>query len=325
MIKRVQSRAFANIALCKYWGKIPGPGNLPATSSISLALDKLMTVTVATALSKGPDKFYIDEKQVDPQSRARLTAYLDVWRRHKYLEGYYKIESVNSFPTASGLASSASGYAALTTALSGFAAKSICTKGLTRLSRMGSGSSARSITGGLSKIAKAKNPCSELILPPEKIPWGMVVAIVDSGKKEIGSMRGMELSRRNSPYFDDWLKQSAKDYRAMLRAVVNMDFTSVGEICEANALAMHACMIATRPALVYWSDATVILIRTAERLRRKGLENYCTIDAGPHVAFLARREDLPRLRRRISKVFGVKKALECYPAGDANILDIEYD
>ena len=325
MIKRVQSRAFANIALCKYWGKMPGRGNLPATSSISLALDKLMTVTVASALPKGPDQFYIDTKRVDPDSRKKLSAYLDLWRQHKYIEGHFKIESANSFPTASGLASSASGYAALTLALSGFAKRSICTKGLTRLSRMGSGSSARSVTGGLSKIARAKNPNAELILPAEKIPWGMVIAVVEAGKKTVGSSAGMELSRRKSPYYEDWLKQSAKDYRAMLAAIGKMDFTSIGEICEANALSMHACMIATRPALVYWNDTTVRLIHTASQMRAKGLETYCTIDAGPHVAFLIKREDLSRLKRRISKVFGVKKAIECYPAENARILDIEYD
>ena len=111
----------------------------------------------------------------------------------------------------------------------------------------------------------------------------------------------------------------------MLAAIGKMDFTSTGEICEANALSMHACMIATRPALVYWNDTTVRLIHTASQMRIKGLETYCTIDAGPHVAFLTKREDLSRLKRRISKVFGVKKAIECYPAENAKILDIEYD
>jgi len=325
MIKRVQARAYANIALCKYWGKLPGRGNFPATPSISLALDKLVTDTIVTALPQGPDRFILDHKKADQKSLAKLSAYLDLWRSRKFVRGYFKIESENSFPTGAGLASSASGYAALTLALSGFAHKKISISQLSRLSRQGSGSSARSVTGGLSKLPSGKNPSSQLIRSPEDIPWGMVVAVVDCGKKEVGSTQGMEFSRTNSPYYKSWLMQAAKDYRSMLAAIRTMDFTRIGEICESNTLAMHACMIATRPSLIYWNEVTVFLISMAAMMRKKGLEAYCSIDAGPHVAFLTKREDFLKVKRRISKVFGVKSALVCYPAGDAKIIDRDYD
>ena len=325
MIKRVQARAYANIALCKYWGKLPGRGNLPATPSISLALDKLVTDTIVTALPQGPDKFILDHKKADQKSLAKLTTYLDLWRSLKLVQGYFKIESVNTFPTGAGLASSASGYAALTLALSGFAPKKISIGQLSRLARQGSGSSARSITGGLSKLSSGNNPLSQLIRKSEDIPWGMVIAVVDCGKKEVSSTQGMELSRKNSPYYNSWLIQAAKDYRSMLAAIKTMDITKIGEICESNSLAMHACMIATRPSLLYWNEVTVFLIRMAAMMRKKGLETYCTIDAGPHVAFLAKRGDLPKVRRKISKVFGVKKALVCYPADNARIIERDYD
>lgn len=325
MIKRVQARAYANIALCKYWGKLSGRGNLPATPSISLALDKLVSETIVISRPQGPDKFILDNKKADQKSLAKLSNYLDMWRSRKLIQGYFKIESTNSFPTGAGLASSASGYAALTMALSGFAKNKLSSGQLSRLARQGSGSSARSITGGLSKLPSGKNPSSQLISEPGDIPWGMVIAIVEAGKKEIGSTQGMELTRTNSPYYKSWLTQASKDYRAMLSALRSMDFSGVGEICESNALAMHACIMATRPALVYWNEATMFLIRMASILRTKGLETYCTIDAGPHVAFLARREDLLKVKRKISKVFGVKSALLCYPAGDARIIDRDYD
>ncbi|HDS00425.1 MAG TPA: hypothetical protein ENO07_00255 [candidate division Zixibacteria bacterium] len=98
-----------------------------------------------------------------------------------------------------------------------------------------------------------------------------------------------------------------------------MDFTSTGSICEENSLAMHACMIATRPALIYWNDTTVRLIKAVKKWREGGLEAYCTIDAGPHVAILGKISDLNKIVSRARNVNGVTTAQKSLPAGGASI------
>lgn len=319
MMRRVVTRAFANIALCKYWGKKSEKGNLPATPSISLTLDKLCTETTVIRLSKPPHRIRINGKRPDPISEARIFEHLEFWKKSKLISGFYSVDTVNHFPTRSGLASSSSGFAALALALSVFSRNVISKAELSRLARVGSGSAARSITGGLSSLPTGKNPAARLILDPEDIPWGMVVCSVDADAKKVPSRQGMQLSKDHSPYFNAWVIRARKDYKLMLEAIRSMDFTAIGRIAEENALAMHACMIATRPALIYWHDITIKLIKAVQRWREGGLEAYCTIDAGPHVAILGKIPDLKKIASRARNVKGVIAAQKSMPAGGASI------
>jgi diphosphomevalonate decarboxylase len=320
MINRVKTRAFANIALTKYWGKIEGPGNLPATPSISLALEALSTETEIECLTKGPDRVSLNGSPADESSYRRLVQYLDYWRDNRLIDGNFAISSTNYFPTKAGLASSSSGFAALAAALGAFSNRKIGKAELSRLARRGSGSAARSIPGGLAAINLGKDPASRLLIPAEKVPWGMVVAIVGEGSKKVGSRTGMEQSRLTSPYYRSWVAQAKRDYSATLKAIREMDFTRVGEIAEANALAMHACMIATRPGLVYWNATTVELIRSVQNWRYEGLETYFTIDAGHHVILFGKREDLKSIATRVKKVANVKAAIASSPGSGAEII-----
>ncbi|MCP4581339.1 MAG: diphosphomevalonate decarboxylase [candidate division Zixibacteria bacterium] len=320
MIKRVVARAYANIALVKYWGKQPGFQNVPATPSISLTLKALRTETIIERKPGGDDIFIINDKSTDRISTKRLTDYLNVWRTNKLIDGKYSIKSTNRFPTKSGLASSASGLAALSIGLSAFSRRKISSAKLSKLARIGSGSAARSIVGGLASLPNTANPSARLLIPFDEIPWGMVVVEVDKAEKEIGSRRGMELSRKFSPYYDAWVGCAERDYRRMLKAIQVMDFTRVGEITENNALAMHACMIATRPSLLYWTSATVAILQAVKRWRNQGLESYATIDAGPHVVILARQVDLEKVAGRARRLKGVKSVMKSMPAGGAKII-----
>jgi diphosphomevalonate decarboxylase len=318
-MKRVTTRAFANIALAKYWGKRPGFNNIPATPSISLALEKLKTETdIEKSVS---DSFFINGFPVDSLNHKRLKTYLDFWRKQGLIEGNFSVKSFNDFPTGAGLASSSSGFAALALALSAFSKRKISRHSLSRLARIGSGSAARSIIGGLAALPSGQNPAARLLIDHDKIPWGMVIAIVKAGTKEIGSRQGMELCRKYSPYYKSWVKQAFSDYKRMLKAIEMMDFTAIGEIAESNALAMHACMTANRPALLYWSSATVNLIKTVQGWRHDNLETYATIDAGPHVALFARKKDLSRIAERAKIIEGVESIIESNPAGGAEIIE----
>ncbi len=323
MITRVRTRAYANIALVKYWGKREGPGNLPATPSISLALEKLLTETEITRSPEGTDSIIMNGEEADEQSRKRLEIYIDRWRTTGLIEGFFDISTRNSFPAKAGLASSSSGFAALALALGAFSSRKIDTRELTRLARTGSGSAARSVTGGLSAFPVGKDPAARLLEPADKIPWGMVIVTAGEEEKSVSSREGMELSRRFSPYYRQWVAQAKKDYRDMLSAAKRMDFTEVGTIAEANALAMHACMIATRPSLIYWKDTTIRLIHMVEKWREGGLSTYFTIDAGHHVALLGRLDDLDDIASEAVKVRGVHDVMSSRPAGGAEVISCE--
>jgi len=321
MTSRALARAFANIALCKYWGKLPGARNLPATPSISLALDALITETEVKFIPDGPDLFFIDGRKADQPSEQRLKAFLKLWRKAGLIKGHFSIDSRNKFPTASGLASSASGFAALTMALSAFSPRKMGGAALSRLARQGSGSAARSRVGGLAKRPTGPDPAATVIAPAERIPWGMVIAVVKAGSKAIGSREGMEITRRHSPYYKNWLIQARRDYGAMLKAIDRLDFTAVGEICERNTLAMHACMLASRPSLLYMNEYTVRALAAVWEWRKAGLEIYFTCDAGPHPVILCRLNDLQSVCKRVMELEGVSSALPGAPAGGAVLIE----
>jgi diphosphomevalonate decarboxylase len=126
----------------------------------------------------------------------------------------------------------------------------------------------------------------------------MVVVVVEAPPKEIGSREGMELSRLTSPFYRRWVLADRFHYREMASALRGWSLSRVGELLEENMLAMHACMLTTRPPLIYWSPASLSVIQATRRWRATGLEAYATTDAGAHVALLCRREDLPQVAER---------------------------
>jgi len=322
-MKKVLARAYANIALVKYWGKHTVRGNGPATPSISLCLDALQTDTEVSRIKNDFDEVYLDNKVADEKTTKRIVSYLDIWRKEKILKDHFRISSVNSFPTASGLASSASGFAALATALAPFAEIIISRTQLSQWARMGSGSAARSVPGGISALPSGGNPSARKVIGYQDVPWGMVVCVVDAPSKDVGSTEGMILSSKTSPYYNAWVKTAKTDYSLMLKSLKEGDFTSVGKITEENALAMHSCMIATRPSLVYWSGVTIELLHAVKIWRKNGLETYATIDAGPHVVFLAKRSDLNRVESEAKKIDGVLNTFIANPAPGAEVISWE--
>ncbi len=322
LITRVRAAACANIALTKYWGKA-GPGNAPATPSISLALSALRTETVVERVRGGRDRVILDGRPADRGTRTRVGAYLDLWREQGLLRGNFRVDSRNLFPTAAGLASSASGYAALAAALSAFSPRRIGRIELSRLARLGSGSAARSVPGGLARLPAGPDPAARRLLPPAAVPFGMVVALAATGEKETGSREGMLASARSSPYYRAWLRQARRDDREMRAALAAGDLPRIGALAEGNMAAMHAVMLATRPALLYWNEVTIRLLGAVRGWRRRGLAAWATVDAGPHVVLLCAREDLPRAARRARRVPGVRGVIESLPGGAAEVIEIE--
>ena len=113
------ARACANIALAKYWGKSDVKRNVPAVPSISMTLDQLVTETrVRFDPSLEADNVRLDGRRASTEEAARVVGMLDRIRREARIRIRARVSSHNHFPTAAGLASSASGFAALAAAAS---------------------------------------------------------------------------------------------------------------------------------------------------------------------------------------------------------------
>src|SRR5262249_23714672 len=149
LVPTTTARACANIALVKYWGKRDARINLPAAGSLSLTLDALVTTTrVAFDGGLAADELVLGGAPATAAERQRVSPFLALVRAAAGIQTRARVVTTNAFPTASGLASSASGYAALAVAASAAAGAELPPRALSILARRGSGSAARSVFGG---------------------------------------------------------------------------------------------------------------------------------------------------------------------------------
>jgi len=289
------ARACANIALVKYWGKRDAVLNLPAAGSLSLTLAALSTETTVD-FDAPRDTLILDGK---PADAARLTPFLDLVRARAGITSGARVTSANNFPTASGLASSASGFAALAVAAAHAAGLALSPRELSILARQGSGSAARSVFGGFVRMhAGARDDGSDAFAEPVTSSLvdrvRMVIAIVGGGApKSHGSRDAMDHTAETSPFYRAWIDLVPRDLAAAEAALSSGDLEALGALAEANALAMHASAIAARPTVFYWQPTSLALLAQVRELRGKGLAAWATMDAGPHVKVLTTRDDAP--------------------------------
>lgn len=280
--------AHPNIALVKYWGKRDEQLNLPATGSLSITLDQLQT---RTSISLDPDlKAHVIEFDADTRhaGAARAAAHLDLISEMAGSTLKARVRTQNNFPTSAGLASSASGFAALSLAAAGSYGLDLSPSALSALARRGSGSAARSLFGGFALMHKGErsdgsDAYAECLHGPEFWPLNVVVAVVNEGPKPVTSTGGMMSSARTSPYFSQWVADQDDDLRDATAAVHSRDFEKLAAISERSCLKMHAVMMAGDPALLYWQAGTVACIDAVRTLQSEGCGVFFTIDAGPQV------------------------------------------
>jgi diphosphomevalonate decarboxylase len=321
----VTARACANIALVKYWGKRDAQLNLPAAGSLSLSLAALVTEThVDFDPALGSDLIELEGKPAGPVEAGRVSKFLDLVRERAGLTTRARVTSHNRFPTASGLASSASGFAALAVAATRAAGLELPPRDLSLLARKGSGSAARSIFGGFVRMhagdddeAAYAEPISTSIVDRVR----MVIAIVGGGApKTHGSRDAMDHTAATSPFYRAWVDLVPRDLAAAEQALATRDLAALGEVTEHNALAMHASAIAARPAVIYWKPATLALLAAVRTLRGNGLSAWATMDAGPHVKVLTTLDDADHIARALANVEGVTATTISGPGGPAYVV-----
>jgi diphosphomevalonate decarboxylase len=302
--------AHSNIALAKYWGKRDVERNLPDVPSLSMTLAALSTVTsVHFDPSVQADEFVLNGKLQEPAASLKVRALLDRVRSAAGIELCARVASHNDFPTASGLASSASGFAALALASSTAAGLSLAEPALSDLARAASVSAARSISGGFVALEAGATQAEALDVPAAAGELMMLVAVTDPGPKAVGSTRAMQLTQASSPYYASFRESAPVVYREVRAALLAGDLERLGDAMEQSTLLMHACMLAARPALLYWNPATVAALQRVRELRAAGAFAYFTIDAGPHVKVLTRREQIAGIAAQLAAVPGVERVI----------------
>ncbi|MBS2014229.1 MAG: diphosphomevalonate decarboxylase [Deltaproteobacteria bacterium] len=319
----VTAVAHPNIALAKYWGKRTGDGNVPAVPSLSVTLAGMTTTTTVTfdeALAH--DELVLDGVTVDPSARphVRAATMLDRVREASRTTARARVVSANDFPTASGLASSASGFAALALAASRAAGLDLAPAEVAELARRSSASAARSVFGGFAELdgGEGATGAARQVAPGSALDLRLVVCVTTEGAKSTSSTEGMSLTQATSPYYAAWVADAPRVHREMRAALLAGDFVKVGELAEHSALAMHACAMAA--GVVYVTGATLAALAEVRAIRAEGIPAFGTIDAGPHLKCIVRSSDLSAVKARLARVPGVLRLIEAAPGEGASVV-----
>ncbi len=334
----------SNIALVKYWGKFEG--QIPANPSLSFTLSSCVTQTsIAYQSDAEPRLEFLFDGQPKPTFEDKIQAYLnslhDVlpWLKHTGL----KIESHNTFPHSSGIASSASAMGALALGLvsvdramkGGFDPAELTQdadfwRQASNLARWGSGSACRSVYGGFT--VWGRHDAVEGSDDRWAVPLGMdqihptfhdiqdVVLLVDRGEKSVSSSAGHGLMNQH-PYAEARFKQSNErvgELNALLKSASSVSddelWWAFGDLVESEALTLHAMMLCSRPSFLLMKPKTLEILEQIRRFRnQKKVPLFFTLDAGANIHLLfpasAQNDAMELLDKQIAAILGLDSYL----------------
>jgi diphosphomevalonate decarboxylase len=315
------ARGYSNIAFIKYWGNRDDGLRLPSNGSISLNLAGLETVTTVRFTPElRADRLFLNGERAEGEALGRVSKHLDHIRRLAGSTRSAEIVSQNNFPMGTGIASSASAFSALTLAACRALGLELAERVLTTIARLGSGSASRSIPGGYVEWhagADHESSYAESIAPAGH--WNLIdlVAIASESHKEIGSTGGHTLAA-TSPLQEARVRDCERRLSTCKAAILARDFEALAAIAELDTLMMHAVMLTSTPALVYWSPVTIQVIKDVQEWRRRGTPAFFTIDAGPNVHVLTTPEYAQPVRERLLDVDGIEQVITGTPGGPAH-------
>ena len=295
----------SNIALVKYWGK--KAHQIPANPSVSFTLDHCKTTTTLKFEKKTSEGFSFDvflegvlEEDFKPkieQFFKRIEIYLP------FLSAYhFVIETSNTFPHSSGIASSASGMSALALCLMQIEqqlnpniSKEFFNKKASFLARLGSGSACRSIEGDLIVWGTHANIEGSSDLVGVKYPYEVhqnfknyrdTILLVDKGEKQVSSTVGHNLMH-NHPFAEQRFQQAHSNMDALILIFKSGDLDAFISIVEREALTLHSMMMSSDPYFILMKPNTLEIINKIWAFRAKtGLHICFTLDAGANVHVL---------------------------------------
>ena len=321
-----KARAYTNIALIKYWGKKNESLILPMNNSLSLTLDAFYTETeVSFSEAYTEDQFYLDNQLQDEKATKKISTFLDIVREKAGTTKKAKVISQNFVPTAAGLASSASGLAALTGACNEALKLGLDDQALSRLARRGSGSACRSIFGGFVEWEKGHDDQSSYAHPISSDGFedhlAMVFLLLNEQKKDVSSRDGMRRTVETSSFYQGWLDSVEADLYQLKQAIKTKNFQLLGETMEQNGLKMHGTTLAARPPFTYWSPDSLKAMQAVRDLRNQGIPCYFTMDAGPNVKVLVQKDHLDKVKTTFSDLFSSQQVISAFAGPGMTIIE----
>jgi diphosphomevalonate decarboxylase len=289
----------SNIALVKYWGK--REVQLPANPSISFTLSNSKTITTVSA-NKGDHGFTIRYDGVEkPDFAPKIKSYFQ--RIKDYCpwvtQYHFTIDTLNTFPHSSGIASSASSMAALSSCImdmeSQLTSSDMDLDKTSFLARLGSGSACRSVSGqvvvwGSHNGFKGSNDYygynASDILHDNFKDYQDIILLVDKGKKEVSSTVGHDLMNGH-PFAPARFDQAHTNLNLLKEALSNGDLPTFIKIVESEALTLHAMMMTSHPYFILMKPHTLSIIEEIWEFRKQTQIPVCfTLDAGANVHLL---------------------------------------
>lgn len=317
------AQAPANIAFIKYWGKKDAQLRIPLNDSISMNVSAaycLTTVEFSARYTK--DTIELIGGVFSDTERKRITTHLDRIRATAGISQGARVVTKNSFPKSAGIASSASGFAALTLAAASATGLSLPERELTILARLGSGSAARSIPDGFVRWQTGESSDESYaysLYPPAYWDMRDILAIVSSADKEVSSTDAHE-GAETSPRLPARLAAIPARIARITEAFARKDFVAFGETLEEDCLDMHAVAQSQTPPLVYFTDTTRALFAAVAQWRGEGVSVYATVDAGPNVHVMCLGQDETVVRNKVQSTPGVQRVLVNTPAAGARLV-----
>lgn len=312
---KVGYKAPSNIALVKYWGK--REGQIPANPSISFTLNACATTTTInfSKLLKPADQ-YSFELLFEGKPKASFKPKIETFfnRIKDYLpflnQYHFVVETTNSFPHSSGIASSASGMSAMALCLMEIERmhqpqmdEDYFIKKASFLARLGSGSACRSIEGPLVTWGNHKEINGSSNLYGVKYPFEVhptfnnfhdTILLVDKGEKQVSSTVGHELVKGH-PFAEQRFKQAHDNLSQLKEIFKNGNIKEFIKVVESEALTLHAIMMTGDPYFILMKPNTLAIINKIWAFRKKSGAHVCfTLDAGAnvHVLYTANEKEL---------------------------------
>jgi len=333
MMMKASAIAHSNVALIKYWGRSLDQSfhlNIPSNDSVSMTkcgISKNIRLQTHTTIefsdAYAEDTAILNGNFVTGRNMERILKIVNPLRKRSKVTWKFKMVSQNDYPTQAGLASSASGFAALANATAHALSLDLTKKELSRYARLGSGSAARSIHGGFVYWHKGhshETSFAEQICGPDEFNMNVVIAIVNEERKAITSDVGHRTAH-TSPFNSIRIDKSQQQAKEIRRAILDDDFSKVGKLSEENCKYMHFVMMTSEPPLYYWQPETLRLMKLIHKIRGAGLECYFTIDAGPNVHFLSRPDGIYELRKELENRDFVNKTILARQASDSLVIE----
>ena len=316
MANKSTVRSPSNIAFIKYWGAEDLERAIPVNPSLSMTLRSCYSRSTVEWLEEDGEHEVRWRaggalETAPPAFAERVHRHLDVLRNWSERGGRFRVATENSFPAAAGMASSASGFSALTLATLGALGLEASPAEQSVLARRsGSGSAARSVLGGYvewpadgdAQAEAAGVRCyARQVAAADHWDLRNVIAVVERGAKSTSSLDGHRRAR-TSPYWPTRQRQLHERLQAVREAIAARDLDRLGTVVEAEAIDLHCVAMTSEPPIFYWRPATLAVLAAVRAMRRDGVAAFSTMDAGANVHVICSPESEGEVAVRLGRL-----------------------